>query len=147
MRSAYWLLSGAGLAYLGFDERISLHERIGDWTERHIGGPPPHVHRNDDLVLLAFGIAGLAVTARFWREVVAHPTVFALIVAGCASTAVSIAVDLFGPREGFLPWFEERLEFVGQVLFFAAVLREWQLTRAPAAEEVPRVAEELPGAT
>lgn len=124
--AAYWLLAGLGMLYLAVDERFSLHERIGRWLENDAALPrPPLVNHHDDLVLAAFALAGLALTSVHAPELLRHPPVTRLLIAGGGLLAAAIAIDSLAPVDGWAPNTEEPLELVGCLLLLAAFRLRW----------------------
>lgn len=129
MRSAgsrYWLLAGSGLLYLGWDEHLSLHERHGDWLAMQ-GLELPGFHDVDGIVLIAFGLAGFAVSLWYWRELRDHSVVLGLLLTGAVAMVAAFALDDFGSNHGIQGAAEERLEWIASLFYLSAFcVRFWQ---------------------
>lgn len=118
----YWLLAGVGMLFLGADERLDFHERVGQRLEDW-GLTIPGFHDLDGLVLIWFGLIGLAVSIAFRRELTANRDVLALLLAGAGFTLVAFALDDFTSNDGAASWTEERAEWLGSVCYLAAFAR------------------------
>jgi len=147
-RRWFWLLAGLGFAFLTFDELWSLHERIGRWLEANEVPLPPGVNHHDDLVLMAYGLAGLALCAASWREL-AKPGLRVPFTFGFLAFAFALGVDAFAPVEGAWPKGEEMIETAGAAFFLVGFTRRaaWSLADAgyarrwlPARETAPETA-------
>lgn len=120
--AVYWLLGGLGMLFLGVDERLDFHERLGEHLEDW-GLSVPGFHDLDGLVLVGFALIGLAVSFAFHRELLAHTDVFALLLAGAGFTLVAFALDDFTSNDGVASWAEERAEWLGSVAYLLAFVR------------------------
>lgn len=114
----YWLLSGLGMLYLALDEAQSVHERAGKWLWRQGWEAPAPFSHNDDALLFMIALAGIAVTAVYFRALLARPTVARLLFAGMATTGSVLVLDTFA---AFI-YLEEALE-LGAALLLAAAYR------------------------
>ena len=118
----YWLLAGAGMLFLGIDERLDFHERVGERLEAG-GMHVPGFHDLDGLVLLGFAVIGLAVSIAFRAELMAHPEVLWLLLIGAGWTVLAFALDDFASNDGFPSWAEERAEWLGSLAYLLALSR------------------------
>lgn len=118
----YWLLAGAGMIFLGVDERLDYHERLGERLDE-AGVTVPGFHDIDGLVLIGFALIGLAVSVVYRAQLFAHREVLALLVLGGVFTLVAFALDDFSSNDGAASWAEERAEWLGSVCYLAAFAR------------------------
>lgn len=92
----FWLLATVGLAWLALDELFALHEGIDDGLFRALGLKEGTKPLNYDAAIIAgYGVAGLAILARYRRELVEVDGFFAYLIAGGFFAAVSVVCDLF----------------------------------------------------
>lgn len=112
----FWLLAGLGFGFLAVDELWSIHERIG--RELDEAGVPrlPGINHHDDLVLLAYGLAGLALCAWHWRQIVVDG-ILAPFALGFVALAAAIVIDSAAPVSGTWPHIEEPIETAGAAFF------------------------------
>jgi hypothetical protein len=122
------LVAGLGTVYLGIDELLDLHERLGRVLYEDLRWPePPIVNHYDDLLVILVALAGLAVIARFHAEIRRERSFGVLFLAGLALFAAAIAWDSRAdPSRTGSWWTEESLELTGaltMVVAFRARLR------------------------
>lgn len=131
LRRAFWLVAGAGFLFLTADELWSLHERIGRWLYARGIEPPPGINHTDDLVLLSYGVAGLALCFACHREI-RVPGILVPFLLGFAALALAIAIDAGAPVEGIWPHIEEPVETAGAAFFLVGFMRRlrWSLAHA-----------------
>ncbi len=143
--SFFWILSGAGLVWLGIDDYFGIHEIVGDALEGGLGTTVPVLNNFDDLILLGYGIIGLTVVAIFFGELMRSRAVFPLLMTGIGFLIISQAVDFFVPEGSALSGIENPTNIIGAGFLLSAYLvklREvW--SELPAVPE-PTVAGGLP---
>lgn len=145
-RKGFWLLAGVGFAFLTVDELWSLHERVGWWLKTNGAPLIPGVNHHDDLILMAYALAGLALCALFWREL-AKPGLRVPFALGFLALGVAVSIDALAPLEGAWPKAEELIETAGAAFFLIGFARRaswtladvgyawrWLPAREPAAE-------------
>ncbi|MGQ0589478.1 MAG: hypothetical protein ACT4N8_08095 [Sphingosinicella sp.] len=108
--SRRFLVSLAALfALLAADDRFQVHERLG-WR---LGIP-------DHYVLVAWGLAGLALLAAYCRPVLVSPRAAVLFAAGAALFGASFAIDAFAASDAWLRLsLEDLAKSWGAAMFFA----------------------------
>src|SRR5690606_24479166 len=105
--STYWFLASIGMLFLAADERLSLHEKAGRFLADRGLSTPGSVNHLDDVIVIAYAVAGLVLTVVLIREVISqHWSVLAPYVLALGLTAASIAVDARAPIEGHAPVIE-----------------------------------------
>lgn len=130
----YWLLAGLGMLYLALDEAQSVHERTGKWLWRQGWEAPPPFSHNDDALLFMIALAGIGVTAVYFRALLARPPAARLLFAGMATTGSVLVLDTFAA----LIYVEEALE-LGAAFLLAAAFQARFLSR-PALEDIASTA-------
>ena len=143
--SFFWIISGAGLVWLGIDDYFGIHESVGDALEGGLGTTVPVLNNFDDLILLGYGIIGLTVVAIFLGELMRSRATFPLLMTGIGFLIISQAVDFFIPEGTAISGVENPTNIIGAGFILAAYLvklREvWN--ELPAADE-PQVTGGLP---
>lgn len=144
----FWLLAGLGFGFLAVDELWSIHERIG--RKLYETGAPrlPGINHHDDMVLVAYGLAGLALCAWYWREI-AIDGILAPFALGFGALAAAIIIDSIAPVSGAWPRIEETIETAGAAFFVVGFGRRlrWSLGGAGASwphAEAPAPADGTP---
>jgi len=144
--SNFSLVAGIGTLFLAVDEALDLHVRLGSmlYDDRGVG-KPPGVNHIDDALVVAIGIAGLAVIALFRHEILRDRDFARLLGAGLVLFAAAIVVDARAPASAtFAWWTEETLELAGALAMFLAFGLRLRRTlnstggRAPGVPAVPR---------
>jgi hypothetical protein len=122
-RALFWLMAGLGLLWLAIDDYVQLHERASWELAEH---QAPLVNRWDDLIVLAYGIAGLAALILFRREVFASKPVALLLCLGAAATIVMVALDSFAPVGTEWGGLEDAFHVAASALLLAAFAVKWR---------------------
>ena len=126
-RSRLWLLVAVGMVVLSLDEGLSVHERLGHWSYAR-GWNSPIGNHNDDLFMLGYLLAAVALVTVYGRELWSQPrNVLHPLLAGVAASAASILVDALATLGGFSPVAEETLELLGAGLLLVALRARLQL--------------------
>ncbi|MFQ6019407.1 MAG: hypothetical protein ACE5KW_01480 [Dehalococcoidia bacterium] len=120
--SFFWIISGAGLVWLGLDDYFQIHERVGDLLEEGLGTTVPLLNNFDDLILLGYGIIGLAVFAIFLGELMRSRAVFPLLATGIGFLVISQAIDFFAPEGTVLAGVENPTNIIGAGFILTAYL-------------------------
>jgi hypothetical protein len=97
--SFFWLVAGLGLGWLALDDYLQIHERLGGAL---LEGKVPLLNNVDDVIVLGYGVVGLAAVALFFREIVSSRPVVTLLLVGISFGLVMMAVDFFAPEESIL---------------------------------------------
>ncbi|MBM4415227.1 MAG: hypothetical protein FJ035_03005 [Chloroflexi bacterium] len=128
-RSPLWVLIALGMLMLSFDEALSLHERLGRWSDAQAWRWGP-VNHNDDVFMLAYVFGAVALVVVYGHELWNQPRAVLLpLLVGVAASAGSIVVDAFAAVAGVAPVAEETLELLGAGLILVALRARY---RAPA---------------
>ncbi len=112
----------AASSRLGLDDLLQIHEGVGDLLERGLGVSVPVFNNLDDLILLGYGILGLALAAVFLGELMRSRAVLSLLAPGLGFLVISQGVDFFAPEASALAVAENSTEIVGAGLLLAAYL-------------------------
>ncbi|MEX2225302.1 MAG: hypothetical protein WEB52_02490 [Dehalococcoidia bacterium] len=119
------IASGAGLIALAADEGLELHDRAGRWLYQEHGvvapGPINHV---DDLFVIGYLAAGVAVLAVYARRLLRTPRFFGGLIAAGALLATGTGLDALGTTGSWTDAVEETLEAGGALLLAAVFARE-----------------------
>ncbi|KKL21779.1 hypothetical protein LCGC14_2442020, partial [marine sediment metagenome] len=120
--SFFWIISGAGLIWLGIDDYFGLHERGGDVLENGLGVTVPLLNNPDDVIVLGYGIIGLTVGAIFFGELLRSRATFPLLATGIGLLVVSLAVDFFAPEGSASGGLEDPTNIIGAGFLLSAYL-------------------------
>ena len=120
--SFFWIISGAGLIWLGIDDYFGLHERGGDVLENSLGVTVPLLNNPDDVFVLGYGIIGLTVSGIFFGELLRSRAAFPLLATGIGLLVVSLAVDFFAPEGSALAGVEDPTNIIGAGFVLSAYL-------------------------
>ncbi len=120
--SFFWILSGAGLVWLGIDDYFGLHERAGDFLENDLGVTVPLLNNPDDVIVLGYGIIGLTLGFIFFGELMRSRATFPLLATGIGLLGVSLLVDFFAPEGSPPAGLEEPTNLIGGGLVLSAYL-------------------------
>lgn len=124
----WWLLS-AGFAALAVDERFAVHERIRDsvLAPRGIAVPFLPWVAPGDFLLLAVGVAGLALLPFVWRAFSLEPAARGPLIIGVLLASMAVAMDSIDPStwttdaERLEQTLEEVIEFGSGLALLASV--------------------------
>lgn len=110
----FWFLAGAGFLLLTFDAPLDLHGRLGKLlaTQTTIA-QDAGFNATSDAVLFVYLLAGMAVTAFHWRQLLRHPLVVANLAIGGVFIVASMGIDSFGAHTSTMWVVEEWLELLG----------------------------------
>ena len=120
--SFFWVLSGAGLLWLGVDDYFQIHERLGVVLEEGIGWTIPLLNNPDDIIVLGYGLVALTMVAIFLGELLRSRATFALLMAGFGFLAISLAVDFFATEGTSLAGVEDPTNLIGTGFILSAYL-------------------------
>jgi hypothetical protein len=134
--SFFWLVAGLGLGWLAVDDYFQIHERLGAAL---LGGTDLILlNKVDDVIVLVYGIVGIATVALFFREIKSSRPVVTMLVAGLSFGALMMTVDFFVPEGFFVAGLEDpaHLAAIGSILAaFAVKYRQVRPIVAPQAQE------------
>ena len=111
-------LSAAGLLFLGADEGLDIHEKLGEWTEQH--ARTWLVQDADAAVLGAWGLLMAVLTVVRWRDLAEVRVAAWAWIAGATFSAAAVAMDGFVPHEVRGAHGEEFLEAGGAIAIATA---------------------------
>lgn len=87
-----WALLSLGFLFFGLDEMLQFHERAGNALNDGVGGAPGFRNWNDVVVLL-YGVAGVAFVVRFRREILRLPWFAEMLFLGFVFYGLSSGID------------------------------------------------------
>ena len=119
--SFFWILSGAGLAWLGIDDYFGIRNQVGDAIHSSLGLTTPLVGL-DDLILVGYGIIGLTVVAIFFGELLRSRAAFSLLATGIGFLIISQAADIIAPDGTTLAGVEVPIGVIGAGFLLSAYL-------------------------
>ena len=134
--SFFWILSGAGLVWLGGDDYFGIRGRVGDAIENGLGVAVPLVGL-DDLILLGYGVVGLTAVAIFLGELMRSRATFPLLAIGIGFLIISRLADFFA-SEGIAP---EGVDVATDVIGAAFLLTAYLVKLREVWKELPAVSE------
>lgn len=117
-----WLGLALGCGWLAVNKLFEVQERVHVAIHRLGFGDPPGLAGIDDLVLLGYGLAGVALLARYRAPLFAHRRSAAWIGLAGMLFAAAFLVDSFGPNHGALAEGEQWVELAGAVALTCAGL-------------------------
>ena len=98
-RVAAWWVLAAGFGALAFDERFAIHERVRDGVlaPRDVTVPFLPWVAPGDFLLIAVGLAGLALLPTAWRAVRVDPGARTALVVGVGLAVTAVGMDSIDP--------------------------------------------------
>ena len=120
--SFFWILSGAGLVWLGIDDYFQIHELWGVVLEEGLGLTIPLLNNPDDLFVLGYGLVALTMVAIFLGELLRSRASFPLLVTGFGFLIISLAFDFFATEGTSLAGVEDPTNVVGTGFILSAYL-------------------------
>jgi hypothetical protein len=118
----FWLVIGIGALFLSMDELLQFHERMG-YAIRESQGPTKGFRNWNDVIMLAYGIAGILGAAWFLPEILRHPRFLELLLTGFVFFAIHTGIDslVHGNRATkVIP--EESMKLIAGTFFALAAL-------------------------
>ena len=120
--SYFWILSGAGLVWLGVDDYFQIHEGLGVVLEEGLGVTIPLLNNADDIFVLGYGVVAITMVAIFLGELLRSRASFPLLVTGFGFLVISLAVDFFATEGRALAGVEDPTNLVGTGFILSAYL-------------------------
>lgn len=100
---AIWLVMAVGFFYLGLDDVLQIHENIDKWIHALLHAQPDNLtDRIDDLLVLLYGLIGLAVMWRSRRDLLAYRAELWPLVPGFLLMVAMVACDTLTNRADIL---------------------------------------------
>lgn len=146
--AGFALVAVTGLCMLAIDEWFAFHERLGSWLWEHGVEAPGPVRHVDDLVIMAYALAAIAICVFALPSLVRKPRFLGGLVFAALILAVAVVFDaLESPGTG-TELIEEFLEAAGAValaiVFAAEALQLAPIARPLTAERAPQVRIAIP---
>lgn len=117
----FWRFVGVAFAFLAMDEGLQIHERLDHLIHLVFGiTETAWSDRIDDLIVIGYGIAGVAILFRFRTEISETPGSIRYLAIAFCLFLVSSVIDVLTNRNEFLDWFQLQ----GQLRFTVEVLAE-----------------------
>lgn len=91
--ATYWLAMGIGLLLLALDEQMMIHEWIGLVFNSKGMEAPSLVKNWNDVIVIGYGVVGLAFCIIFYREILRYRAYLVLLVIGFSFYVLHTAID------------------------------------------------------
>jgi hypothetical protein len=129
-----WGIGGVGLILFGIDDYFSVHEALGRHFARIVEALPIVVNMPDDVLVLGYAVAGMAVLFVFRMELFEDRPSATLLQLAAVAALIMVVSDAFATRRAL-----EALEFPAQtfsngLLLLAFGVRYLEVTRAARTE-------------
>jgi hypothetical protein len=123
--ACFWALMGFAFAFLAVDEAARIHENAALWIRRGLDlGETAFSSRLDDLIIAAYGVAGLAVLWRYRAELARFRPAWPLLAAGFVLLFAMVAMDLLTNRKDVIPHLVQDASLSRRILLWGAVAEE-----------------------
>lgn len=121
-RRSLWLLMAVGFLFLAFDELLEFHETIDVWLRNTWLGWPPLFRNWSDVVVIGYGVAGVAVLARFWSEIRQLPRTAILLGLGGVFYGLHTAIGTLVSGSALKTMVEESVKLAATSFLALAML-------------------------
>lgn len=126
----FWLLLSLGFLFVALDELLQLHETFDEWLRDTRVGWPPLFRNWNDVIVIAYGLVGLATLAAFWSEVRRLPRVVPLLGLGVVFYVLHTGIDTLVSGSAFKNLVEESAKLFATAFFTLAMLAALRALRA-----------------
>jgi hypothetical protein len=131
----FWLLGGAGLAFLTLDERMQIHERLqDDWLEPTFGALAWKSGNWNDLVVILYGLVAVGLLLLVLPGVLRHRATRNLLAVGVACYVMHVTIDLLFGGVWWKNCVEESFKLLAGASFMLAFLQpvlKWRSSAGP----------------
>lgn len=93
----FWLILGAGCAFLALDEQLMFHERGGQAIELSSVGASETFRNWNDVIVIGYGVVALAIAGFFGREILRCRVSALVFLIGFAFYALHTGIDSILP--------------------------------------------------
>lgn len=101
-----WLLMAAGFVFMAFDEVLLFHEHLDEWIHQWFGMEETAItDRIDDVIVLAYGLIGIALLAIYRKEIRVCRRELPWFVGGFIAMFAMVVLDAGTNRKDVLEWF------------------------------------------
>lgn len=118
----FWLLLALGFLFVALDEMLEIHETFDEWLRDTWVGWPPLFRNWNDVIVIAYGLAGLAILAKYWPEVRRLPRMAAMLGLGGLFYALHTGIDSLVSESAAKTLFEEPAKLTATAFFALAML-------------------------
>jgi hypothetical protein len=126
--NSFWLLAGLGFLWLTIDAPLDLHGKIGGALAEATGSDGVlGFHRWSDFILFVYMVAGLVLSAIYWRDWLPLPGVRVYFLAGSVLIALTIVIDGFVDQTSTVWVIEETLKLYGGAFFVATFAMRYRM--------------------
>ena len=118
----FWLLLAVGFLFVALDEMLEFHETFDEWLRDTWVGWPPLFRNWNDVIVIGYGVAGLALLMRFRSEMLRLPRATALLGFGALFYGLHTGIDALvsgGPLKTVI---EESAKLTATAFFALAML-------------------------
>lgn len=146
-RRLFWFLLAAGFLFVALDEMLQIHETLDEWLRDTWLGWPPLFRNWNDVIVIAYGVGGLALLGVYWRELARLPRAFGLLGLGGCFYVLHTGIDSLVSQSAAKTLVEESAKLTATAFFalamlaaFTAMLAALRPEPAARAEPAPRKA-------
>ncbi len=120
-----WAIIGAGFVFLALDDGLRLHEQMDNWFHRLSDREESaYTDRIDDLIILAYGLVGLAVLYAYRSEIIRVKGFVTLLAIGFVLFFLQVGIDAVTNRDEYLTILEVPREHFRTTREWMQVLEE-----------------------
>lgn len=118
----FWLLLSVGFLFLALDEMLEFHERFDGWIRNTWVGWPPLFRNWNDVIVIGYGVAGLALLVTFRSEILRLPRAAALLGLGGLFYVMHTGIDSLVSGSPMKTVVEESAKLTATAFFALAML-------------------------
>lgn len=118
----FWLLLSAGFLFLALDEMLEFHESFDGWIRNTWVGWPPLFRNWNDVIVIGYGVAGLALLVTFRSEMLRLPRAAVLLGLGGLFYVIHTGIDSLVSGSPMKSVVEESAKLIATAFFALAML-------------------------
>lgn len=121
----FWRFVGYAFAFLALDEGLQIHENLDRLLHIILGVTEnAWTDRIDDLIVLGYGLAGMAVLVRYRSEILRVPNTKWYLAFAFFLFLITVTFDILSNRDEYLDWLNLEGQTRETVRFFATLAEE-----------------------
>lgn len=118
----FWMLLATGFLFVALDEMLEFHENVDYWLRETWVGWPPLFRNWNDVIVISYGVGGVALLARYWREIARLPQAFILLALGGAFYVLHTGIDSLVSNSAAKNLVEESAKLTATAFFALSML-------------------------
>ena len=118
----FWMLLAVGFLFVALDEMLEFHENVDYWLRGTWVGWPPLFRNWNDVIVISYGLGGIALLARYWREIARLPQAFILLALGSAFYVLHTGIDSLVSNSAAKNLVEESAKLTATAFFALSML-------------------------